>query len=76
MSNVKELEILKDCIIDVLTRLPQLTWLSAGQLDGELNPDAGVLKKLSLAGLAQLSQPRYSCQRFGLAVDPESTIGR
>jgi hypothetical protein len=26
----------KDCIIDVLTRIPQLTWLSAGQLDGEL----------------------------------------
>jgi hypothetical protein len=44
----------KDCIIDVLTRLPQLTWLSAGQLDGELRPEAGVLKKLSKARPAKL----------------------
>ncbi len=28
---------------------------------------AGVLKKLSLAGLAQLSQLRYSWLKFGLA---------
>jgi hypothetical protein len=31
-----------------------------------LAPEAGVLKKLSLAGLAKLSRLRYS-QRFGLA---------
>ncbi len=30
-------------------------------------PEAGVLKKLSLAGLAMLSQLRYSWLRFGLA---------
>jgi hypothetical protein len=43
---------------------------------------AGVLKKLSLAGLAKLSRLRYSRLRFGLVwpqpaiVDSESTIGR
>ncbi len=36
--------------------------------DGEsLWPEAGVLKKLSLAGLAKLRRLRYSWQRFGLA---------
>jgi len=37
--NLRELDITatdisKDCIIDTLTRIPELTWLSAGQLDG------------------------------------------
>ncbi len=31
------------------------------------SPEAGVLKKLSSAGLAKLSRPRYSWLRFGLA---------
>jgi len=38
-QNLRELDITatdlsKDCLVDVLTRIPQLTWLSAGQLDG------------------------------------------
>ncbi len=33
----------------------------------DMQPEVGVLKKLSLAGLAQLSRLRYSWLRFGLA---------
>jgi len=38
-NNLRELDITatdipKDCLIDLLTRIPELTWLSAGQLDG------------------------------------------
>ena len=41
-------------------------------------PEAGVLKKLRIAGLAKLNRLRYSSLRFGLAsadiVDSESMI--
>ncbi len=39
----------------------------AGLLPGMLLPEAGVLEKLSLAGLAKLSRLRNSWLRFGLA---------
>ncbi len=34
---------------------------------GGWEPEAGVLKKLSLAGLAQLNRLSYSCLRFDFA---------
>jgi hypothetical protein len=49
-------------------------------LEYEQTPEAGVLKKLSLAGIAKLSRLRFSCLRFvwpqPAVVDSVSTISR
>jgi hypothetical protein len=41
--------------------------LSTNNWEVVVSTEAGVLKKLSLAGLAKQSRLRYSSQRFGLA---------